>query len=473
MHAAAAFGRKKMLRREPLRPARSAYVIEHKKTNIMKTSQLSLLTISLVALSAFNAQAAVKLTALQIISTDTNGKIQGVGAHRFKTTLHGGQPCIFLVKGDDPDGPIINGPGPAQNGIDLSLNAGRHTYTVFAEKYNSSTWTNYTMQFHFDLSMSAQISVLAPLNTTSTQFFPPFAANNEFTDDLNGHSVKAPGTLVYKSGQTEVTLVGFHFSNPSLFNKDRVGPFEAKSNGTLDYVGEFTLEVKAPPQIAAGGVVNGGSFTPKVAPGSLFSIFGSDLSAVTQSASSLPLPLNLAGASVTVGGKPAPLVFVSPVQINAQVPYEVVEAQAVPVVVTMNGVSSPPVNVAIISAAPGIFQFGQKRAVMQNADYSVNNTDNPAAVDSYAVAYLTGSGQLDNPVASGTAAKADPISRPRGVVTATINDVHTEVAFGGLTPEYVGLMQVNLKIPNLAPGSYPLVITVNGEKSNAAMITVK
>jgi hypothetical protein len=33
---------------------------------------------------------------MQIISVDTVGKIQGVGSHRFKTTLHGGQPCIFL-----------------------------------------------------------------------------------------------------------------------------------------------------------------------------------------------------------------------------------------------------------------------------------------------------------------------------------------------------------------------------------------
>jgi translation elongation factor P/translation initiation factor 5A len=48
-----------------------------------------------------------------------------------------------------------------------------------------------------------------------------------------------------------------------------------------------------------------------------------------------------------------------------------------------------------------------------------------------------------------------------------------EVVFGGLTPSFVGLMQVNLKIPNLQPGTYPLVVTVNGEKSNAAMITVQ
>ena len=434
---------------------------------------IAIITLAIAALTSINAQAAVKLTALQIISTDANGKIQGVGAHRFKTTLHGGQPCIFLVKGDDLDGTIINGPGPAQNDIELPLSVGTHTYTVFAEKYNSFTWTNYTMEFYFDLSNTPQISVLTPLNTTSTQFFPPFAANKEFTEDLNGHSVKAPGTLVYKSGPTEVTLTGFHISNPTLFNQDRVSPFEAKSNKTMDYVGEFTLEVKAPPTIAAGGVVNAASFTPKVAPGSLFSIFGSDMASATESASSLPLSTSLAGTSVTVGGKPAPLVFVSAGQINAQVPYEVFEGQTVPVVVTTNGIASPVANVSVTTAAPGIFQFGQKRAVVQNADYSVNNADNPAAVDSYVVAYLTGSGQLDNAVASGAPAKANPISRPRGPVTATIGGVNADVAFGGLTPDFVGLMQVNMKIPSLAPGTYPLVITVNSEKSNAAMVTVK
>jgi hypothetical protein len=35
---------------------------------------------------------------MQIISTEANGNIQGVGAHRFKTTQHGGHPAIFLVK---------------------------------------------------------------------------------------------------------------------------------------------------------------------------------------------------------------------------------------------------------------------------------------------------------------------------------------------------------------------------------------
>ena len=57
------------------------------------------LTNALIALTLITlpSTAAVKLTALQIISTETNGKIQGVGAHRFKTANHGGQPAIFVV----------------------------------------------------------------------------------------------------------------------------------------------------------------------------------------------------------------------------------------------------------------------------------------------------------------------------------------------------------------------------------------
>lgn len=432
-----------------------------------------ILPILAITLGASQVQAAVKLTAVQIISTDANGKIQGVGAHRFKTTLHGGQPCIFLVKGNDPNGEFINGPNAAKNGIDIPLSAGTHTYSFYAEKYNTYTWANYTMQFYFDLSMSPQISVIAPLNQTSTLFNPPFVMNKENTEDLGGRSVKSPSSLLYKNGQTEVTLTGFHFTQPEIAQKDRVSPFEVKSNRTLDYVGEFTLEVKAPPEIAAGGVVNGASFQSKVAPGSLFSIFGTSLATTTDSASALPLATNIGGTVVTVGGRPAPLVFVSPTQINAQVPYEVNEAQNVPVVVTVNGVTSLSVPVNVIGNAPGIFQFGERRAVVQNEDYSVNTAGNPAAVDSYVVAYLTGAGRLDNNVASGAPAGVEPISRPSVPVTATIGDIPAHIAFGGLTPNFVGLMQVNMKVPPMPAGTYPLVVTVGGEKSNAAFVTVR
>lgn len=428
---------------------------------------------AMAVLSAAQATAAVNLTAIQMISTDENGKIQGVGAHRFKTTNHGGQPCLYVIKGDDLNGDFINTPCPSKNSVNLPLSVGTHTYTIYAENSNSYSWNNYTLNLHFDNAGAAQISALVPLNANSTQFFPPSRPNGEFTDDLQGHSVKAPNTFEYKTGPTTVRLVSFRAAAPSLYNKDRIGPFEDKSNRTPDYIAQFTVEVEAPPVISAGGIVNAASYLPKVAPGSLFSIFGSDLGTANQNAASVPLPYSLAGASLTVGGKNAPIVFVSGGQINAQIPYDVPLGENIPVIVTVNGKASPAVNVAVIPAAPGVFQFGERRAVVQNADASVNTAENGAESGSYVVAYLTGAGEVDNPVLTGSAATAAPLSRHRMNVTATINGAPAEIAFAGLTPQFIGLTQVNLKLPSLAPGTYPLVISAGGQQSNPAMITVK
>jgi uncharacterized protein (TIGR03437 family) len=408
-----------------------------------------------------------------MISTDEAGKIQGVGAHRFKTTNHGGQPCLYVIEGEDLNGSFINTPCPGRNGVNIPLSVGTHRYTIYAQNANSYSWNNYALNLHFANSNAAQVSVVAPLNSTSTQFFPPSRPNGEFTDDLQGQSVKAPNTLEYKSGQTLVRVSSFHISNPTLFNKDRIGPFEARPDGTPDYVAQFTIEVEAPPQISAGGVVNSASFEPKLVPGSLISIFGSDLSTARQEAAAVPLPTSLAGASVTIAGKPAPLVFVSPTQINAQVPYDIPVGAETTVAVNVNGKASPSSQVRVVSQAPGVFQFGEKRAVVQNSDNTVNMTNNGAEAESWVIAYATGGGEVDNPVPTGSAAPLSPLARHKGNVTATINGTMAEVAFAGLTPQYIGLTQVNFKVPRLAAGTYPLVISVNGEASNQAMITVK
>ena len=73
----------------------------------MTIKSLPALALALSAFATMPSIGAVKLTALQITSTDIDGKIQGVGGHRFKTTQQGGQPTIFLVKGEDLDGEII------------------------------------------------------------------------------------------------------------------------------------------------------------------------------------------------------------------------------------------------------------------------------------------------------------------------------------------------------------------------------
>jgi uncharacterized protein (TIGR03437 family) len=209
-----------------------------------------------------------------------------------------------------------------------------------------------------------------------------------------------------------------------------------------------------------------------VAPGSLFSIFGSGLAGSIQEGGA-PLPTSLGGVSATIGGKQAPLLYVSPEQIDGQVPYEVTADPKAPVVVTVNGVSSSAVTVPIVPAAPGIFEFGKNRAVVQNQDDSLNDADNGAAPGSTATAYLTGSGNLDNPVATGAAAPATPPSMPLNKVTATVNGLPAEVSFSALAPGFIGLLQVSFRVPDLPSGTYPLVVTMNGTLSNSALITVK
>ena len=87
-------------------------------------------------------------------------------------------------------------------------------------------------------------------------------------------------------------------------------------------IDNFTLEPRfplsgKPPQLSTGAVVNAASFTPALAPGTLVSIFGQNLSFRENRANRLPLPNQLGGANVSLNGRRLPLLFVSPSQINA------------------------------------------------------------------------------------------------------------------------------------------------------------
>lgn len=74
------------------------------------------------------------------------------------------------------------------------------------------------------------------------------------------------------------------------------------------------------PQITSAGVVNAASYAQPIAPGSLVSIFGMNLATASTSAVGQPLPIQLSGTSVAVNGVQAPLLFVSPTQINLEIP---------------------------------------------------------------------------------------------------------------------------------------------------------
>ena len=233
-----------------------------------------------------------------------------------------------------------------------------------------------------------------------------------------------------------------------------------------------TINTPAADQISVCAVTNGASFvTNLLSPGSIATIFGANIATSTATAKSLPLPLSLGGASVTVNGVPAPLFYSSSLQIDFQIPYETKVGTAT-VVVTVGSTNSAPFSFSVQTASPGIFQFGNDRAAVRNPDNSINNTNNGVAAGSYIVAYLTGQGPLDNPVADGVAAPDLPLSRATSTYSATIGGLNAKVFFLGLAPGYVGLAQANITVPALPGGDYPLIITVNGVASNGPLITI-
>jgi uncharacterized protein (TIGR03437 family) len=232
----------------------------------------------------------------------------------------------------------------------------------------------------------------------------------------------------------------------------------------------------AQPQFAAPqqAIVNAASYQPRqMAPGSLFSIFGSGFSNQTASAASVPLPNTLASTQVLINGEPAPILYVSPSQINAEVPLDIPTGQPVSLAVVNQTTSSNAAAVTVSPTAPGIFTYGQNWAVVQNPDGSINSEANPAHSSDILVAYLTGGGAVSpaGPWTTGGPAPngSSPVTSPYSI---TVGGQQTQQYYLGLTPAFVGLYQANFKVPQLAPGSYPLYLTVAGSQSNAAMIAI-
>jgi uncharacterized protein (TIGR03437 family) len=131
------------------------------------------------------------------------------------------------------------------------------------------------------------------------------------------------------------------------------------------------------------------------------------------------------------------------------------------------------VNITVQTAAPGLFVQGS-HAIVQNSDFSLNTSGNPAKAASTIMAYLTGAGAVSPQPADGAAAgSGSDLSNVTPAVTATIGGQTASVSFAGLAPDFVGLWQVNIVVPTgLTQGDYPLAVTVGGQTSNAANVSV-
>ncbi|HLH17612.1 MAG TPA: protease pro-enzyme activation domain-containing protein [Bryobacteraceae bacterium] len=218
--------------------------------------------------------------------------------------------------------------------------------------------------------------------------------------------------------------------------------------------------------LTVAGISNAASGQQAFAPGELLAVYGTALGTATQSAAAIPLPLYLAGFEATINGVPAPLYYVSPNQVNVQIPYE---TQAGPATLTVgNPFTNLNFNFTVAGTAPGIFTF---------TDGSVNPS-RTGAKGQEVFLYVTGEGAVSPSLATGdTPAAGTPLSRlPKPVqpVTVTVGGIQASVQFIGIPPGLVGVTQINFTIPpNVPSGPQPVVVTVGGVASNTATIHVQ
>ncbi len=258
---------------------------------------------------------------------------------------------------------------------------------------------------------------------------------------------------------------------------------------------ERTFQVPAPaaatgaPVLAVGGTINGASFRAPVAPGMIAAVFGERLGSSLAFASSVPLPTTLAGVSLRFSGNLAvPIFFAAPGQMNIQIPWELAGQTSATLTATTGGGVSAGIPVAIAPAAPAIFSTNQQGTgqgvvlIASSGEIAAptgsiqGRAHRPADVGEFLTIYCLGLGDVDNRPATGaTSPAAEPLGRVRVIPTVTIGGVNAEVTFAGLAPGFVGLYQINVRIPDDAPAgdAVNLVITSGGVASNTVTIAVR
>jgi uncharacterized protein (TIGR03437 family) len=226
------------------------------------------------------------------------------------------------------------------------------------------------------------------------------------------------------------------------------------------------------PFIPPAGVQSVTGPTPdgSVAPGSIVSIYGQNLAPGLQVGPNNPLSQALANVTVTIGDYLLPLVFVSPGQIGAQIPWELAEGTYT-LVVHNTGLPDVPGQVTITRNAPGVFtqQNDQQLplALALHADGTVVNFQSPAALGEQVTIYATGLGPYDHPAVDGfPAAGIDPYNLldPIAVNTDTTS---LKPDWAGAAPGMVGVAQIKLTITSDMPSSsnVNLIVQVNSKVS--------
>jgi uncharacterized protein (TIGR03437 family) len=301
------------------------------------------------------------------------------------------------------------------------------------------------------------------------------------------------GSILPGVNYTDSTTDVYGWAGASVVLGSTAGPqeFTATVNGMAM---PFDGNARAVPTIPAGSIVDAASSVASVAAGSWISIYGSNLSDVTDSAYSTcpqcsavtqPFPLGLDGVAFSFDTStlslPGRFQFVGPSQLNVQVPWELAGQSPVFVKSIINYTYSGLNILPLAQYAPGFFLIDSASdvAALDFPNYHLINSSNPVARGSVVQLFMSGLGPVNctagppsctasNQPADGVGAPdgttGNPLATTQATPTITIGgqDAGTPL-YSGLAPGAVGLYQVNVTVPSgTATGQQPITCTIGG-----------
>jgi len=305
------------------------------------------------------------------------------------------------------------------------------------------------------------------LSVTGTGFSPvstvQWNGSALATSYFSGTQLKAsvPASLIATPGTVRVTV-----TNP---------------DGTVSNAALFAI---GPPVI--GTVVNGASFQPGISPNSFVTIKGTNLAAAydtwDRAIVSGKLPTSLDGVSVSIGGKPAYIQYISPEQLNVLAPDVGFGLQ--PVTVTNSAGTSAVANVTAQQFGPAFFLWTGKYVVATHQDFSYaakrglfgsSSPTIPAKPGEVIVLWGTGFGPTDPAIAAGVLAPADKIYSTANPVMVTVGTAAAQVYGSVLAPGFAGLYQIAIQVPSSTPdGDIPIKAYIGGfESQDNVFLTVQ
>jgi len=289
-----------------------------------------------------------------------------------------------------------------------------------------------------------------------------------------------PGWAYYGSGFSGMLSAGTQTNWQQIY----VDPYSIVSNGGVNPATAnefiFALHFTVQPNSFSTALATAYQVEP-FAPQAIVAAFGADLSVGTDQATAIPLPTTLSGTSIAVMDstgvtRPASLYYVSPGQINYEIPADTATGSATVTITPQSGVTQTE-TIQIGNLSPGVFALNSSGLVA----VWVLPVDSGVQQPLLPVYQLSGSNIVPLPVdlASSSQVYLEVYGtglRDAQAVTATVGGFAVPVLFFGAAPDDVGEDQINIgPLPSVlaGTGSVNIVLTADGQAANTVNITIQ